>query len=64
MTDKEIRMKLEEFIEEIYKVNSEAKAKELDRRIDAFCEENNVSEDQMRVFIDSGAGEMLYMKAY
>lgn len=61
MTDREIRDKLKAFSEEILSGCSRAKAKEIDKRLNEFCSQNNVTVEQMNILAESGAGEMLYM---
>lgn len=62
MDDAEIRRRLNEFVDEIFwGVKSIEEARALEKRIDAFCEENHVTFEQEQIFAESGAGEVLYM---
>ncbi len=62
MNDSEIRKRLKEFCDEIFfGVHSIAEARELEKRLDAFCEANNVTFEQREILAESGAGEELYM---
>ena len=62
MTDAEIRRRLKVFADEIfYDIHSVAEARELEKRLNAFCRENSVTFEQMQILTDSGAGEELDM---
>ena len=62
MTDDEIRKRLSEFVDEIlYTYLTPQDARELEKRLDAFCEENNVTFEQQQLIAESGAGETLRM---
>ena len=62
MTDSEIRRRLKEFSDEIYYgVQSIAEARELEKRLNAFCKENDVTLEQQQILTETGAGEVLYM---
>ena len=60
MTDKEIRARLTQFADRIFEMeNSEAYV--VSKELNDFCKEHKVTLDQMEVFAETGAGEMLHM---
>ena len=62
MADEEVKHKLQEFVNEIfYGVHSVEEAKALKERLDAFYLENNVTLEQRKIMVESGAGDMLGM---
>lgn len=65
MNNAEIRKQLDKFIEEImYGCDSIEKARDIDRRLDAFVEDNDITTEQFAYFVDSGAGEALMMMVH
>jgi len=60
MTDKEIKTRLKEFSKAIFRMKP-SEADEIKKQLDDFCNENNVTVEQLQEFAESGAGEMLYL---
>ena len=56
-----IQKKLKEFEEEIFRCRSFEHAHDIRRRLEQFEKENNVTDEQLQSFVQSGAGEELYM---
>lgn len=62
MTDKNVRKILYEFSDEILSEKCTLDtAKDIKRRLEDFCRQNNVSIEQLDILAESGAGEMLNM---
>lgn len=59
MTDRDIRKKLREYRDRVFRGNEDPY--KLDKEIEEFCNKNNVTSEQEYEFTISGAGEMLYM---
>lgn len=60
MTDREIREELRIFAKKIFHLKYIREAKDIEKDLNKFCKDNNVSAKQMQEFAESGAGEMLY----
>ena len=64
MENDEIVRRLEEYCDEIlFSYITIERARELVKEIDAFCEENHVTQEQRDILAYSGAGEVLEMLA-
>ena len=62
MTRQEIRNVMESFKEEVVLCRSVEKARDIEKRVNDFCERNIVL-DEDNALIQSGFGEALYMMA-
>lgn len=62
MTNQEIQARLDRFEAEIMQGHmTREKARAIEKDLDCFVDEHNLTQKQLKRFIDSGAGEVLYM---